>query len=131
MAASLKVIEQACRKCAYPRGCTVVTAERPGAPLEKGLAGPGLLAHVVAASSPIPCRSTGRNRFSPAGRGTLAADDVLLDGRLRGTDRAAPESQIVRTHKPANVQTGGKAGWRAREAAFMAKRLPVVGQAWR
>ena len=45
--ASLEVIEQACQKYACPKGCTVVTAEKPAVPIEKGLAGPGLLAHVA------------------------------------------------------------------------------------
>jgi transposase len=45
--ASLIVIEEACQKYACPKGCTVVTAEKPMAPIEKGLAGPGLLAHVA------------------------------------------------------------------------------------
>jgi len=45
--ASLVVIEEACQKYACPKGCTVVTAEKPLAPIEKGLAGPGLLAQVV------------------------------------------------------------------------------------
>ena len=45
--ASLVVIEEACQKYACPKGCTVVTAEKPEAPIEKGLPGPGLLAHVA------------------------------------------------------------------------------------
>jgi transposase len=45
--ASLEVIEEACQKYACPKGCTVVTAQKPPAPIEKGLAGPGLLAHVA------------------------------------------------------------------------------------
>ena len=45
--ASLQVVEEACQKYACPKGCTVVTAEKPPAPIEKGLAGPGLLAHVA------------------------------------------------------------------------------------
>ncbi len=45
--ASLHVIQQACQKYACPKGCTVVTAAKPLAPVEKGLAGPGLLAHVA------------------------------------------------------------------------------------
>lgn len=45
--ASLHVVQQACQKYACPKGCTVVTAAKPPAPVEKGLAGPGLLAHVV------------------------------------------------------------------------------------
>ncbi len=45
--ASLHVIEEVCRKYACPKGCTVVTAEKPVAPIDKGLPGPGLLAHVA------------------------------------------------------------------------------------
>lgn len=45
--ASLHVIEDVCKKYACPKGCTVITAEKPAAPIEKGLAGPGLLAHVA------------------------------------------------------------------------------------
>ena len=45
--ASLHVVEDVCKKYACPKGCTVVTAEKPAAPIEKGLAGPGLLAHVA------------------------------------------------------------------------------------
>jgi len=45
--ASLVVIEEACQKYACPKGCTVVTAGKPMAPIEKGLPGPGLLAHVA------------------------------------------------------------------------------------
>jgi len=45
--ASLVVIEEACQKYACPKACTVVTAEKPLAPIEKGLPGPGLLAHVA------------------------------------------------------------------------------------
>jgi len=45
--ASLQVIEQVCKKYGCPKGCTVVTASKPMQPIEKGLAGPGLLAHVT------------------------------------------------------------------------------------
>jgi transposase len=45
--ASLHVIEEACQKYGCPKGCTVVTAVSPAAPIEKGLAGAGLLAHVA------------------------------------------------------------------------------------
>lgn len=45
--ASLYVIEEVCRKYACRNGCTVVTAPKPMQPIEKGLPGPGLLAHVV------------------------------------------------------------------------------------
>lgn len=45
--ASLVVIEEASQKYACPKGCTVVTAEKPMAPIEKGLPGSGLLAQVA------------------------------------------------------------------------------------
>ena len=45
--ASLVVIEEVCQKYACPKGCTVITAEKPVAPVEKGLARPGLLAQVA------------------------------------------------------------------------------------
>jgi transposase len=41
------VIKHVRQKYACPKGCTVVTAEKPMQPIEKGLAGPGLLAHVA------------------------------------------------------------------------------------
>jgi len=45
--ASLYVVEEACQKYACSKGCTVVTAQKPMQPIEKGLPGPGLLAHVA------------------------------------------------------------------------------------
>jgi transposase len=45
--ASWFVIEDVCEKYACPRGCTVVTAGKPMQAIERGLAGPGLLAHVA------------------------------------------------------------------------------------
>ena len=44
--ASMLVLEEVRHKYACPCGCTVVTAEKPMAPIEKGLPGPGLMAHV-------------------------------------------------------------------------------------
>jgi transposase len=45
--ASLLVLEERCAKYACPHGCTVRTAAKPMQPIEKGLPGPGLLAHVA------------------------------------------------------------------------------------
>src|SRR5271165_2168742 len=46
--ASLHVIQEVRPKYACPKqGCTVVAAEKPAQPIEKGLPGPGLLAHVA------------------------------------------------------------------------------------
>ncbi len=42
-----RVNEEACQKYACSKGCTVITAAKPMAPIEKGLAGPGLLAQVA------------------------------------------------------------------------------------
>jgi len=45
--ASFQVLEEVCQKYACPQGCTVITAAKPAAPIEKGLPGPGLLAQVA------------------------------------------------------------------------------------
>ena len=45
--ASLQVIEEVRPKYACAKGCGVVAAQKPAAPIEKGLPGPGLLAHVA------------------------------------------------------------------------------------
>jgi transposase len=45
--ASLHVIEEVSHKYACKKGCTVVTAQKPMSPIEKGLPGPGLLAHIA------------------------------------------------------------------------------------
>ncbi|MDP8236984.1 MAG: IS66 family transposase [Candidatus Erginobacter occultus] len=45
--ASLFVIREVSKKYACERGCAILTAQKPMRPIEKGLAGPGLLAHVA------------------------------------------------------------------------------------
>ncbi len=45
--ASLQVIEEVLLKYACHKGCMIVTAQKPMAPIEKGLPGPGLLAQVA------------------------------------------------------------------------------------
>ena len=82
--ASLHVIEEACRKYACPKGCTVVTAEKPAAPIEKGLAGPGLLAQVAVSKygDHIPLHRQ-EAMLGPARRRAVAPDDVRLDETLR------------------------------------------------
>src|SRR5260370_10727844 len=54
--ASLHVIEEVRPKYACVRGCGVVAAPQPAAALGKGVAGPGLLAHVVVGKygAPLP-----------------------------------------------------------------------------
>ena len=71
--ATLVVIEEACQKYACPKGCTVVTPEKPEAPIEKGMAGPGLLAHVASASMETTCRCIGRKRSFGAKRWSCRA----------------------------------------------------------
>ena len=49
-------------------GCSrIVQAPAPNRPIDRGLAGPGLLAHVLVANMPTICRSTGSRR-STGGR---------------------------------------------------------------
>jgi len=43
----LFVIEEACQKYACSKGYAVLTEQKPMRPIEKGLPGPGLLAHVA------------------------------------------------------------------------------------
>jgi transposase len=45
--ASLQVIEEVRPKYACAKGCGVAAAQKPASPIEKGLPGPGLLAHVA------------------------------------------------------------------------------------
>jgi transposase len=45
--ASLHVIEEVSLKYACEEGCMIITAQKPMAPIEKGLPGPGLLAQVA------------------------------------------------------------------------------------
>jgi transposase len=45
--ASLQVIEEVRPKYACAKGCGIAAAKKPASPIEKGLPGPGLLAHVV------------------------------------------------------------------------------------
>jgi transposase len=45
--ASLQIIEEVRPKYACAKGCGVLAAPKPAAPIEKGLPGPGLLAHVT------------------------------------------------------------------------------------
>ena len=63
---SLKVIEHirpklSCRACE-----TIVQAPMPSLPIERGLPGPGLLAHIAISKFCATCRSIGRARCMPA-----------------------------------------------------------------
>ena len=70
--ASLKVLQHvrfkyACRQCeASGDGPQIEIAPKPSPPIEKGLAGPGLLAYVIPVNSATICRSTAWSTSSPA-----------------------------------------------------------------
>jgi transposase len=68
--ASLHVIREVCYKYACPRGCTAITASKPMQAIEKGLPGPGLLAHVAVSKYADHCvprmRTSRKERRSAA-----------------------------------------------------------------
>jgi transposase len=92
--ASLKVIQEACQKYACSRGCTVITAEKPMAPIEKGLPGPGLMAHVTvnkyADHLPL-ARQQGMFRR----QGVELARSTMCDWMRRGAELLSPLYQLM------------------------------------
>ena len=82
--ASLVVIQEVCQKYACAKGCTVVTAEKPMAPIEKGLPGAGVAgaggSEQVWGSLPLHRQE---DDLPAAGRGVATPDDGRLDARLR------------------------------------------------
>ena len=90
MPASLYVIEEACQKYACSNGCTVLTARKPMQPIEKGLPGPGLLAHVAVSkyADHLPLyRQEGI--FERQGVDAVAPNDVRLDAAVRAAGQPA------------------------------------------
>jgi len=93
--ASLSVIEEACQKYACPKGCTVVTAQKPMQPIEKGLPGPGLLAHVTVSkyADHMPlARQEGMFRR----QGVELARSTLCDWMRRCAELAMPLYQLMK-----------------------------------
>jgi len=93
--ASLSVIEEACQKYACPKGCTVVTAQKPMVPIEKGLPGPGLLAHVAVSkyADHLPlARQEGMFRR----QGVELARSTLCDWMRRCAELALPLYQLMK-----------------------------------
>ena len=104
--ASLTVIEEVCRKYACPQGCTVVTAQKPMAPIEKGLPGPGLLAHVAVSkyADHLPlARQEGMFRR----QGVELARSTMCDWMRRGAELGEPLYRLMIAHVLASkaVQT--------------------------
>jgi len=104
--ASLTVIEEVCHKYACPQGCTVVTAQKPFAPIEKGLPGPGLLAHVTVSKygDHLPlARQVGMFRR----QGVELARSTMCDWMRRGGELLKPLYQLMkqRTLSSKAVQT--------------------------
>lgn len=92
--ASLTVIEEACQKYACPKGCTVVTAGKPMAPIEKGLPGPGLLAQVAVAkhADHLPlARQEGMFRR----QGVTLARSTMCDWMRRGAELVEPLYRLM------------------------------------
>lgn len=93
--ASLTVIEEACQKYACPKGCTVVTAQKPFAPIEKGLPGPGLLAHVAVSkyADHLPlARQEGMFRR----QGVEMARSTMCDWMRRGAELTSPLYELMK-----------------------------------
>lgn len=99
--ASLYVIEERCAKYACPQGCGVRTAPKPMQPIEKGLPGPGLLAHVAVSKYadhlPLHRQEEGFRR-----QGVALSRQTLCDWMRRSADLVAPlfeamEQRVVRS----------------------------------
>jgi len=104
--ATLSVIEEVCPKYVCPNGCTVVTAPKPFAPIEKGLPGPGLLAHVVVSKygDHLPLA---RQEGMFLRQGVELARSTMCDWMRRCAELAAPLYQLMkqRTLSSKAVQT--------------------------
>ncbi len=99
--ASLVVIEEACGKYACPKGCTVRTAGKPMQPIEKGLPGPGLLAHVAVSkyADHLPLH---RQAQMFERQGVELSRQTLCDWMRRSAELVAPlfeamKQQVVRS----------------------------------
>jgi len=93
--ASLVVIEEACQKYACAKGCTVVTAQKPMAPIEKGLPGPGLLAHVVVSKygDHLPLH---RQEEIFQRQGVELSRQTMCDWMRAGADLASPLYELMK-----------------------------------
>ena len=95
--ASLQVIEEVRPKYACAKGCGVAAAPKPAAPIEKGLPGPGLLAHVAVSKYGDHLPALLRQRQRRANRSRAEHSDRQLQA---ATYRAfCLSSRPVRTHQ--------------------------------
>lgn len=93
--ASLSVIEEVCQKYACPKGCTVVTAQKPMQPIEKGLPGPGLLAHVTV-SKYADHMPLARQESMLGRQGVKLARSTLCDWMRRCADLVMPIYRLMK-----------------------------------
>lgn len=93
--ASLLVIEEACQKYACSKGCTVLTAQKPMQPIEKGLPGPGLLAHVAVSkySDHLPLY---RQEGIFQRHGVMLSRRTMCDWMWRCTELVSPLFELMR-----------------------------------
>ena len=95
--ASLQVIEEVRPKYACAKGCGVAAAEKPAAPIEKGLAGAGSVG--AGGRQQIwgsPSAEPHGVDFSAPRRGAVAEDHVRLDGRLCGVSQSGVGTHVRR-----------------------------------
>ncbi len=93
VASALKVIrtvrEKACTKCDG-----IVEAPAPSRPVERGIAGPGLLARVLTANTVNICRCTARRKSLPARGGAEPRTALQLGGYVLPFNGAAGRSPL-------------------------------------
>jgi transposase len=99
--ASLVVIEEARQKYACPKGCTVVTAQKPMAPIEKGLPGPGLLAQVAVSKygDHVPLH---RQQEIFGRQGVELARQTMCDWMRECADLVSPLYELMKRIRPVN-----------------------------
>ena len=100
------VIQEACQKYACAKGCTVVTAQKPMAPIEKGLAGTGTAgARGGEQVSGIIFRCTARRRSS-RGRAWSLSRQTMCDWMRQCAELVSP---LVRSDEGAGVEFESRA----------------------
>src|SRR5207302_925821 len=105
--ASLQVIEEVRPKYACAKGCGVAAAEKPAAPIEKGLAGAGSVG--AGGRQQIwgsPSAEPHGVDFSAPRRGAVAEDHVRLDGRLCRVSQSGVGSSVVRDRRARELSLG-------------------------
>jgi transposase len=92
--AALTVIQEVCQKYACPQGCTVRTADKPMAPIEKGLPGPGLIAH-VAVSKYADHQPLARQEGQFRRLGVELPRSTMCDWMRRGAELVTPLYDLI------------------------------------